>query len=128
MNYNNVFMLMVLCHTIDDFVFQPIILSKLKQKQWWIDTCKEKGLDFSFYAHDYIAGLLIHAMSWSTMIMLPLILLNPENKWLILGWLINVAVHSYVDHLKANTYKLTLVNDQLIHILQIMITILIFVE
>ena len=30
------FILSILFHIIDDFVFQPICLSKLKQKSFWI--------------------------------------------------------------------------------------------
>lgn len=30
--------LMSICHVIDDFVFQPICLSKLIQKKFWLET------------------------------------------------------------------------------------------
>ena len=55
--------LMILLHIIDDFVFQPICLSKLKQKQYWIDACEKQKLDYEKYQNDYITALLIHGLS-----------------------------------------------------------------
>lgn len=40
--------LSILLHIIDDFIFQPICLSKLKQKKYWEDTLKENHLDLNF--------------------------------------------------------------------------------
>ena len=123
MNVNNIFILMVLCHAIDDFVFQPVILSKLKQRQWWVDTCEEKGIDFKIYENDYLAALIAHSASWSAMIMLPLIFLYPNNSWIIAWWIANAALHALIDNLKANYYALSLVVDQTLHLIQIMLTL-----
>lgn len=46
---------MILLHIIDDFVLQPISLSKLKQKSFWELYLKDSEL----YKNDYLA---IHLM------------------------------------------------------------------
>ena len=115
--------LMILLHIIDDFVFQPICLSKLKQKQYWIDACKNQNLDYKKYQTDYISALLIHGLSWSIMIHLPLFYFFDLNDVsLILSILINTIIHAWIDDMKANKLKINLDIDQTIHILQIIIT------
>lgn len=59
-----ILLLMLLCHIIDDFVLQPICLSKLKQKDWWEKHIYENVM----YKDDYKMALFIHSMSWSIMI------------------------------------------------------------
>lgn len=106
---------MILFHIIDDFVFQPICLSKLKQKEWWernIGT-KEHGMPF-MYKNDYKMALGIHALSWSIMIHLPLFLIA-SDFWLGFSVIINMIIHCVVDDLKANDKKLNLSEDQVIH-------------
>ena len=63
---------MLLCHIIDDFVFQPICLSKLKQRDWWERNVgnEEYGMPL-LYKNDYKAALIIHSLSWAIMINLP---------------------------------------------------------
>ena len=39
-----VLLLMFLFDIIDDFVLQPICLSKLKQKRYWIEECEKNNL------------------------------------------------------------------------------------
>lgn len=115
--------LMILLHIIDDFVFQPICLSKLKQKQYWIDACKNQNLDYEKYQNDYITALLIHGLSWSIMIHLPLFYFFDLNDVsLILSILINTIIHAWIDDMKANKLKINLDIDQTIHIFQIIIT------
>ena len=71
-----VLLLMYLFHIIDDFVLQPICLSKLKQKRYWIEECKKYNLNILKYDTDYITALLIHGLSWSIMIHVPLMFLG----------------------------------------------------
>ena len=124
-----VFLLMVLCHIIDDFVFQPVCLSNLKQKNYWERLCKDANVDIEKYKNDYIAALIIHAFSWSIMIMLTVMFLVPTISCIaLIGCIIiNGLVHAYVDDLKANKFELNLVEDQLIHFIQIFITFIIII-
>jgi hypothetical protein len=119
-----IFLLMILFHIIDDFVFQPICLSKLKQKDWWKENIKDED-ELEKYKDDYKAALLIHSLSWSIMIHLPLFLIA-NNFWLWLSVTMNMLIHCIVDDLKANDKKLNLVEDQFIHMIQILITFLLF--
>lgn len=124
-----IFLLMILCHIIDDFVLQPVCLSKLKQKSWWISECQKENVEIDKYCNDYRMALAMHSMSWSTMILLPWIILsstvNPVA--LLLMWLFNAVVHYWVDDLKANHYSINLVIDQLIHVYQIILTFAILI-
>lgn len=117
-----VFLLMILCHIIDDFVLQPICLSKLKQKEWWernIGT-KEYGMPL-MYKNDYKMALFIHALSWSIMVNLPWFLFV-SGLTIGLSILLNCIIHYIVDDLKANKKKINLIEDQLIHFTQISLT------
>lgn len=117
---------MFLCHVIDDFVLQPICLSKLKQKDWWIEECKKKSLKFSDYNADYLMAMWIHAMSWSIMVLLPWMLFHEINdNYLFWIFLVNAVVHFIIDDMKANKHLLNLKTDQLLHFSQISITSLI---
>ena len=124
-----VFLLMILCHIIDDFVFQPICISNLKQKNYWERLCKEQNVDIEKYKYDYIAGLIMHALSWSIMILLPVIFLLPAvSSIAIIGCIIiNGLVHAYIDDLKANKFVLNFIEDQSIHFIQIFITFVVVV-
>jgi membrane carboxypeptidase/penicillin-binding protein len=80
------------------------------------------------YKYDYIPALIMHAFSWTFMIMLPIAFaLEFNNGWWVIAYIINMAIHAFVDDLKANRYKINLVVDQSIHIAQIIITWLLFV-
>ena len=115
---------MILFHIIDDFVFQPICLSKLKQKNWWKENIKNED-ELEKYKDDYKAALLIHSLSWSIMIHLPLFLIA-SDFWLWFSVTMNMLIHCVVDDIKANDKKLNLVEDQVIHMVQILITFLLF--
>lgn len=124
-----IFLIMILLHIIDDFVLQPICLSKLKQRSWWeIQFKKNKALDKKKYESDYLTAGVIHALSWSIMIMLPIIYLydNDDNGvWLYVIVAMNTLVHFIVDNEKANFYAISLKKDQIIHIFQIFVTLLV---
>ena len=114
---------MVLCHIIDDFVLQKATLCDLKQKEWWERNCgtKEYGMLLQ-YKNDYKMALFIHALSWSIMIHLPLFLI--WIPWWALGLTvgINAVIHYITDDHKANKKTINLIQDQLIHLGQILIT------
>lgn len=119
--------LMIFLHILDDFVLQSMCLSNLKQRSWW-----KKFAPQTSYRYDYMIALIIHAFSWTFMMQLPILLLMYlEHRWnLILVYmcmfLTNWFLHSSVDNAKANKQKLNLWQDQLIHLVQIIITYVIF--
>lgn len=113
-----ILLLMILCHIIDDFVFQPQVLSQLKQKSWWEEHAPQE-----MYAFDYITALFIHALSWSIMICLPVMFVKVLSDTLLFITIItNTLIHYFVDDLKANKHKINLTRDQLIHLVQILTT------
>lgn len=121
------FLVSVLLHIIDDFVLQPICLSKLKQREWWIEECKKNCFKFDYYQNDYRCALVIHSISWTLMIMMPLIIFGDYLIWhYILLIIINIVIHYITDDLKANRYIFNLIQDQVIHFIQIFLTYLFF--
>lgn len=119
MNELATILLMIFCHIVDDYYLQGWLASA-KQKEWWKKNAPEK-----LYEDDYIWALIMHSFSWSFMIMLPLAYLYSFelSVWFIIAFLLNVAVHAVVDDQKANRKTINLWVDQLIHILQITLTV-----
>lgn len=119
------FMACVFCHIVDDFYLQGI-LADLKQKKFW-----QKHYPDRRYKNDYKAGLIIHSLSWSFLIQLPLWIRNWETGtylWCFIAsmlWLVNATMHIYVDHLKANKLKISFTVDQSIHLGQIVLSFII---
>ena len=112
---------MILFHIIDDFVLQPICLSKLKQKSWWE---KQEGYSDK-YKDDYKVALAIHSISWSIMIHIPLVIMFPSlgQLALLISFIANAVIHYYIDDLKANKLKINLFEDQMVHFCQICTTL-----
>ena len=114
-----IFLTMIFLHIVDDYYLQGI-LAQMKQKKFW----KEQAPD-ELYKYDYIWALIMHAFSWTFMIMLPLIFVSPINPAFYVIFVVNLAIHAYVDNLKANKHKINLWQDQLIHLAQIILTFII---
>lgn len=110
------FLLMIFLHIVDDYYLQGILAS-MKQKSWWQNNNSQ-----NLYKYDYLMALFMHAFSWSFMIMIPAMISGRFIWWV---FLVNLAIHFIVDHLKANLHKINLITDQGIHVLQIVITYLI---
>ena len=122
---NKIFILlaMIFLHIIDDYKIQGILAS-MKQKKWWEEQKEYKSL----YKYDYIPALIEHSFSWTFMMMLPIVIVLRFNiGWWVIAYVVNMVVHAYVDNLKANKFKINLVIDQTIHIVQIIVTWLIFI-
>ena len=115
-----IFFAMCFCHIVDDYYLQGILAS-MKQKSWW--TKQESYEDK--YKDDYIVALIMHAFSWSFMILIPFLLLGLSPVFLVISLVLNGIIHAFVDDLKANQKKINLVQDQSIHIGQIFLTWLI---
>ena len=112
---------MLFLHLVDDYYLQGWLASA-KQKSWW-----EKNSPDKLYSHDYIMALCEHAFSWTFMIMLIPAVFNyvcshniPIDYFLFFA--LNWTIHSIVDDLKANKKDINLVQDQLFHIIQIILT------
>lgn len=114
--------IMIFMHIVDDYYLQGILAS-LKQKSWW----RAQSSYEHKYRNDYVIALGMHAFSWSFLIMTPVYLIRmmlpPYAFFVIAGMVIfNAIIHAIVDDLKANKKKINLIQDQLIHITQIIIT------
>lgn len=116
-----IFWLMIFMHIIDDYKLQGI-LAEFKQKQWWKENAPDK-----LYKYDYIWALLIHSFSWSFMIMLPIayVMKFDINGLFAIVFMANILIHAFVDNLKANQKKINLIQDQTIHLMQIILTFII---
>lgn len=119
--YNEMYVLfcMIFMHIVDDYYLQGW-LANGKQKAWWksIPNYSTK------YKYDYIIALLMHSFSWTFCIMLPLAM--SKNLVLDFGFYlffaINVLTHAVIDNEKANKLTINLIQDQFIHIAQVLIT------
>ena len=114
--------IMIFCHLVDDYKLQGI-LANMKQRKWW-----KENADKDLYRNDYKIALIEHAFSWSFTTTIPFLVIAfiQNNKLLtvllIVNYIINTAIHAFVDDLKANKFKINLVEDQLAHLLQIIWT------
>lgn len=116
-----IFLAMMFCHVLDDYTLQSVLAS-LKQRRWW--KGHEPG---ELYKYDYIIALVMHSISWSFMIMLPIAVYQNFNVGIdyLCVFIGNVFIHAIVDNLKANRRKINLIQDQLIHVCQIIISMII---
>ena len=107
---------MIFFHIVDDYYLQGWLASA-KQKSWW-----EKNAPDKLYKYDYIMALFMHSFSWSFMIMLPLTVYTiiVGGTWYPVLYIINLIIHFIVDDLKANKKKINLIQDQCIHMIQIL--------
>jgi len=115
---------MIFCHIVDDYYLQGWLASA-KQKTWWIVNAPKK-----LYKNDYLMALFCHSFSWSFMIQLPILIYSFYMHlfiWNILLFFINLIIHMFVDNLKANKIKINLIQDQIIHFIQIIITWIIII-
>lgn len=122
MNKIFIVLMMMFCHIIDDYKLQGILAS-MKQKKWWKEQKEYKNL----YKYDYIWALITHSFSWSFMIMLPIAFIKSfeiGTAFLIM-FVLNMIIHAVIDDLKANKFKINLIHDQLIHLIQIVVTAII---
>lgn len=126
--------LLILCmlgHYLADFVLQGC-LAQMKQRSWWEDTIKkhnethERQLDMDFYRNDWKAALQAHSFYWSVITFLPIMFLTSASDIFFASIIvINAVFHTVVDNLKCNEYKLNLVQDQALHNIQIVATVIV---
>lgn len=118
-------LLMFLGHFIADFTLQGWFANG-KQEIWWREQCTDEcNLEFERrwkkYRHDYKCALLEHGLYWSLVTFLPLFFLADLTD-IALGAIVvvNAVIHAYIDHLKANMFKINLIQDQALHFAQIL--------
>lgn len=120
---------MIFMHIVDDYYLQGWLASA-KQKSWWEQNAPDR-----LYKYDYIMALFMHSFSWAFMIMLiPSIYtlittINIGNASLAITsiFFVNLCIHMITDDSKANLKKINLIQDQLIHLTQILVTWIILV-
>ena len=117
-----ILVLMIFMHIVDDYYLQGWLASA-KQKKWWKENAPQK-----LYRHDYIMALIMHSFSWAFMIMLPIAFAErfSFSKFYAIALVNNAIIHGTVDNLKANKLKINLIQDQSIHIMQIVITFIVY--
>lgn len=112
---------MIFLHITDDYYLQGILAS-MKQKDWWSKNAPDK-----LYKYDYLVALFMHSFSWSFMTMfVPVVYLLESNNLnfniMISIFIFNIALHAFIDNAKANMKKINLVQDQILHLGQIILT------
>jgi hypothetical protein len=123
---NNVLVLltMVFLHIVADYNLQDILAS-MKQKKYWEDEMSKMGMSQNAkdkYKYDYIVALLTHSFAWTFLMMLPMLFINGMSILFLILFGINLILHTAIDDLKANKFKINLIEDQLLHLVQIVIT------
>lgn len=120
MNNAFIFLLMIFCHIVDDYYLQGWLASA-KQKKYWEENAPDK-----MYKHDYIWALIMHSFSWAFMIMLPVAFVMNFNIGFdfVIVFILNVMIHAVTDDAKANRKKMNLIQDQVVHLIQIISTFL----
>lgn len=118
-------------HVFADFHLQGILAS-MKQRAWWREQqAKENMSDqsFSIYDNDYKVALWVHAFEWAFVTYLPMFVVCIIHRdRLYMTWVyvilltMNILWHKMVDDCKANKGLLNLVFDQVMHVVQILIT------
>ena len=132
--------LMLLMHYIEDFHLQGC-MANLKQKKWWEEQMSDNELqshyilEHSIYKNDYKMGLFAHSIENAIFVMLPLIIdlliseftHNLQNTWILFipSTILVCLSHYGIDNQKANEMKINLIQDQLYHLV---IILLIFVS
>ena len=125
-----ILVIMLFCHTFYDFHLQGI-LAQMKQKEWWQKQFVKEELSNTKYRSDYKMALAVHSFEWAFCIQLPL-LVNVYNRCGDFGWFdvrvvlmfINLLIasacfHYLIDDMKANDKSISLVADQMIHVVQV---------
>lgn len=113
---------MMFCHIIDDYKMQGILAS-MKQKKWW-----EKNAPDKLYRKDYLMALAEHAFSWTCSIHIPVLIYclatqtHKDAIIYVVVFLFDWFLHAVIDNAKANQFKINLIQDQLLHIVQIFLT------
>lgn len=119
MTWQATLVLMLLGHLVADYTLQGW-LADGKQESWWEKVFNGKIPDK--YKNDYIAALFCHGLYWSILVCAPFY----ASQHFLGVIIVNAGVHAIIDDLKANLFKINLIQDQLLHLGQILITFAVF--
>ena len=119
----NLFWCCMLLHLVADYYLQGC-LADLKQKCWWQKQVYQ--FERSKYRYDYVAGLLCHALMWSLITFIPMMFLVTQ-EWFAGIIICNTLIHAWIDNLKANKRFINLYEDQIFHVIQIILTVVVCV-
>ena len=142
----------ILLHLFADYTLQGWLASG-KQKAWWneqinkmLDMYKEQiGCEDGYdpynskqriehehqrlkheYGLDWAMAMFEHSLYWTLVTFAPIIFFYHINYQITLCVvLINIIFHFIVDDLKANKFAINLVEDQVLHFVQIIATCMI---
>lgn len=122
MNAAFVFLWMIFFHVVADYNLQGWLASA-KQKSYW-----EANAPDELYKYDYVCALIMHSISWTFMIMLPIAYVQgfAINPTFVILFIFNTGLHAVIDDLKANRKAINLWSDQMFHMVQITLTFVLF--
>ena len=105
--------LMILFHVIEDFHIQGN-MAQMKQRRWW------KFYDDE-YRNDWVPVIILHGIEWAMFVSIPCLMASwfDVSVWFMAVVVSMGLIHAYIDHLKANTFKINLIQDQTMHMVQI---------
>lgn len=115
MTWQVILVLMLFGHLVADYTIQGW-LADGKQESWWKKICGGEIPDK--YKYDYVAALVCHSLYWSIFVCAPFY----ASSRFLLAIILNTGVHAIVDDLKANRRRINLIQDQVIHLVQILLT------
>lgn len=124
------FLLMILGHFIADFTLQGWFADG-KQEKWWMKQCscnynltyEDFERRWKKYRNDYKCAMFEHGLYWSLITFSPLFFFTQISEIALLIIVVaNAVFHAWIDDLKANQFKINLIQDQLWHFIQIAIT------
>lgn len=103
---------MILCHLLADYPLQGW-LAQSKAKNYWANGPESNR-------RDWVAALTCHAAMWGILIMIPIVIASKmELGWFWMVLPVNIVLHIFVDHMKANKQTINLIEDQTLHSVQI---------
>ena len=118
---------MIFMHIIADY--NQGWIAEAKQKKYWEKNVPDM---MHLYKNDYKVVMLIHSFKWTFLMMLiPMSYMfisfgykitNSCFMIIISLFILNIWIHYIVDDMKANKFKINLVFDQSMHLLQIIAT------
>lgn len=115
-----VFSIIIIVHIIDDFILKRLgNFYNTKQKKFWEPHNEEHN---NKYYLNYYARLVIHCISWSILVHLPILLLTQTPEIIIfVSSIIQAINHGIVDNEKCNRQELSLLEDQILHFVQLIL-------
>ena len=123
--------IMLFLHSYADYHLQGILAS-MKQKGWW--ESQIPNLSSTRYIADYKAALIAHSFEWAFAVTLPalyqIVNANTGLTWpdirtgsiYICLLVAGTFLHGIVDNMKANDHSINLISDQVFHIVQVVVT------